>query len=207
MDEQSGSTGAEPAVRDARPGGEEHLTLVRAAKLAPGRPSVNCVWRWCREGVKVGRGSADDRGSRCLSHTNRIISSGTTPPADRMLLDRYGNLAICYYSVVLAGLHASQRKYERAAKVSREATDGSVVAFGSNAVQTMTIREHLVRSLISLGEVEEAYAIAIDAATAVIAQHSESHPTSMQAIELVADVYDRRAANGRDNLPPAEADQ
>lgn len=30
----------------------EHLTLPQAAKIAPGRPSANCVWRWCREGVK-----------------------------------------------------------------------------------------------------------------------------------------------------------
>jgi hypothetical protein len=29
----------------------EHLTLSQAAKLIPGRPSANCVWRWCREGV------------------------------------------------------------------------------------------------------------------------------------------------------------
>lgn len=35
---------------------EEHLTLAQAAKLAPGRPSANCVWRWCREGVKAASG-------------------------------------------------------------------------------------------------------------------------------------------------------
>lgn len=29
----------------------EHLTLTQAAKLAPGRPSGNCIWRWCRRGV------------------------------------------------------------------------------------------------------------------------------------------------------------
>ena len=58
MNEQSGSTGVEPAARESRPGVDEHLTLARAAKLAPGRPSANCVWRWCREGVKVARGSA-----------------------------------------------------------------------------------------------------------------------------------------------------
>lgn len=32
---------------------DEHLTLAQAAQLAPGRPSANCVWRWCREGVKA----------------------------------------------------------------------------------------------------------------------------------------------------------
>ena len=34
----------------------EHLTLAQAAKIAPGRPSANCVWRWCREGVKSASG-------------------------------------------------------------------------------------------------------------------------------------------------------
>lgn len=27
------------------------ITLTEAAKIAPGRPSTNCVWRWCRKGV------------------------------------------------------------------------------------------------------------------------------------------------------------
>lgn len=27
------------------------LTLSQAAKIAPGRPSTNCMWRWCRRGV------------------------------------------------------------------------------------------------------------------------------------------------------------
>lgn len=35
---------------------DQHLTLAQAAKLAPGRPSANCVWRWCREGVKAKSG-------------------------------------------------------------------------------------------------------------------------------------------------------
>lgn len=30
----------------------EHLTVAQAARIAPGRPSPNCVWRWCRYGVK-----------------------------------------------------------------------------------------------------------------------------------------------------------
>ncbi len=29
----------------------DYITLTQAAKLAPGRPSVNCIWRWCRKGV------------------------------------------------------------------------------------------------------------------------------------------------------------
>ena len=30
---------------------EDLLTLSQAAKVAPGRPSANCLWRWCRRGV------------------------------------------------------------------------------------------------------------------------------------------------------------
>jgi predicted DNA-binding WGR domain protein len=30
---------------------ENLITLTDAAKIAPGRPSANCVWRWCRKGV------------------------------------------------------------------------------------------------------------------------------------------------------------
>jgi len=30
---------------------DEHLTLTEASKIAPGRPSTNCIWRWCRRGV------------------------------------------------------------------------------------------------------------------------------------------------------------
>ncbi len=29
----------------------EHITLTEAAKITPGRPSTNCLWRWCRRGV------------------------------------------------------------------------------------------------------------------------------------------------------------
>ena len=29
----------------------EEITLSEAAKIAPGRPSTNCLWRWCRRGV------------------------------------------------------------------------------------------------------------------------------------------------------------
>jgi len=35
----------EPAASD------EYITLTQAAKLTPGRPSTNCLWRWCRRGV------------------------------------------------------------------------------------------------------------------------------------------------------------
>lgn len=29
----------------------ERLTLSHAARIAPGRPTPNCIWRWCRRGV------------------------------------------------------------------------------------------------------------------------------------------------------------
>lgn len=29
----------------------ELITLTEAAKIAPGRPSTNAMWRWCRRGV------------------------------------------------------------------------------------------------------------------------------------------------------------
>ena len=29
----------------------DHLTLGQASHLVPGRPSTNCMWRWCRKGV------------------------------------------------------------------------------------------------------------------------------------------------------------
>jgi len=29
----------------------QHITLTEAAKITPGRPSTNCLWRWCRRGV------------------------------------------------------------------------------------------------------------------------------------------------------------
>jgi len=29
-----------------------YITLTEAAKITPGRPSTNCMWRWCRRGVK-----------------------------------------------------------------------------------------------------------------------------------------------------------
>ena len=32
-------------------GRDEHITLTEAAKITPGRPSTNCLWRWCRRGV------------------------------------------------------------------------------------------------------------------------------------------------------------
>lgn len=30
---------------------DQYITLTEAAKIAPGRPSTNCIWRWCRRGV------------------------------------------------------------------------------------------------------------------------------------------------------------
>jgi len=52
------ASGAKPVSRDGAPAAEEHITLAQAAKLAPGRPSSNCVWRWCCHGVKAARFSS-----------------------------------------------------------------------------------------------------------------------------------------------------
>lgn len=30
----------------------EYLTLGQAARISPGRPSANAVWRWCRKGLR-----------------------------------------------------------------------------------------------------------------------------------------------------------
>lgn len=30
----------------------QYITLTEVANITPGRPSTNCVWRWCRRGVK-----------------------------------------------------------------------------------------------------------------------------------------------------------
>ena len=35
---------------------EEYITLSQAANASPGRPSANCVWRWCRKGIKARNG-------------------------------------------------------------------------------------------------------------------------------------------------------
>lgn len=34
----------------------DFLTLARAAQAAPGRPSANAMWRWCRRGVLARNG-------------------------------------------------------------------------------------------------------------------------------------------------------
>jgi hypothetical protein len=44
------SAGAIPPL-DRQGGPDEHITLTQAAQVAPGRPSTNCMWRWCRRGV------------------------------------------------------------------------------------------------------------------------------------------------------------
>jgi hypothetical protein len=54
---QQDSIGKATGGSNEAPAAEEHITLSQAAKLAPGRPSPNCVWRWCREGVKAASGT------------------------------------------------------------------------------------------------------------------------------------------------------
>lgn len=42
---------AQNACTRPQPDPDERLTLSQAARIAPGGPSPNCVWRWCRRGV------------------------------------------------------------------------------------------------------------------------------------------------------------
>jgi len=52
-----------PRIAIAAEAAQEYITLTQAAKLAPGRPSTNCLWRWCRRGVKARSGEVV-----CLEH-------------------------------------------------------------------------------------------------------------------------------------------
>ena len=58
----------------------EYITLAEAAKLAPGRPSSNCIWRWCRRGVRSRSGQ-----TVCLDH----IRVGGRIFTTRALLGRF----------------------------------------------------------------------------------------------------------------------
>ena len=35
---------------------QKYITLKQAAEIAPGQPSGNCLWRWCRKGVVARNG-------------------------------------------------------------------------------------------------------------------------------------------------------
>ena len=35
----------------------EQITLTQVAKMVPGRPTANCIWRWCRRGVLARNGT------------------------------------------------------------------------------------------------------------------------------------------------------
>ena len=49
---------AAPTPASAAPSDHaEYLTLTQAAKIAPGRPSSNGIWRWCRQGVRTRGGT------------------------------------------------------------------------------------------------------------------------------------------------------
>jgi len=57
------------------------LALSQAAKIAPGRPSSNCLWRWCRRGV-LSRG-----GERVYLHHARV---GGKVYTSKQWLDDFG---------------------------------------------------------------------------------------------------------------------
>lgn len=35
---------------------QQLITMTEAANRTPGRPSTNCIWRWCRKGVLTRKG-------------------------------------------------------------------------------------------------------------------------------------------------------
>lgn len=45
-----------PCVPRSGIGEDSYLTLIEACGIAPGRPSVNCFWRWCRKGILARNG-------------------------------------------------------------------------------------------------------------------------------------------------------
>lgn len=45
------STATRPDNPQQREADDERLTLSQAARIAPGSPTPNCIWRWCRRGV------------------------------------------------------------------------------------------------------------------------------------------------------------
>lgn len=76
----SGAAGATDARSDGADAGEL-LTLSEAARRVPGRPSTNCIWRWCRRGV-LARG-----GGRVRLEHRRIGGKIFTAPG---WLDEFG---------------------------------------------------------------------------------------------------------------------
>ena len=58
----------------------EYLTVVQAAKLAPGRPSANAIWRWAAHGIKTPTGRVYLRhlrmGGKLLTTSEWIIDFG-----------------------------------------------------------------------------------------------------------------------------------
>lgn len=64
-----------------QPAATKLITLTQAAKIAPGRPSTNCLWRWCRRGV-LSRG-----GERVRLEHRRVVGKIYTAP---QWLDDFG---------------------------------------------------------------------------------------------------------------------
>lgn len=83
---------------------EAFLTLAEAAKLVPGHPSMNTIWRWCREGVKV-RGTLERIRLRHVRAGGRVLT--TKAWLDEML-----------HAVAQADLRHFDHKYPCAPKPS-----------------------------------------------------------------------------------------
>jgi len=103
-------------------GDTEHLTLMQAAKLAPGRPSGNCIWRWCRRGVlarsgerirleHIGEQTVMRDASQLMSdQRSRSSSEGTRSPPNResAIRSRHSALgaALITFAIVARSMNA-----------------------------------------------------------------------------------------------------
>jgi hypothetical protein len=137
MDEHSATQSANRAGSEC-PSFDEHLTLTQAAKLAPGRPTPNCIWRWCREGVKAASGERVRLkhmrfGSRIFTTRRWLNEFGRAlAEADAAYFDRTQQLAARQRARPLAskrrkrecrsvGTSGAQRRHDQAVQELEEA--------------------------------------------------------------------------------------
>jgi len=109
----------------------EFMTLTETSKVAPGRPSVNCLWRWCRRGVKSRSGARVQLEHRRVG--GKILT--TKDWLDSFLL-KLTNSDTEYFSSNDAASHqmtlsrdsryASPTKVARAAKKTRDAAAAEI---------------------------------------------------------------------------------
>jgi len=92
----------------------EYIGLADAAKLAPGRPSTNCLWRWCRRGV-IARGGERVR----LQHVRAGGKIFTTAPWVDEFVRRLASADEKYFNETDGRVGAEQPSAPVAARASR----------------------------------------------------------------------------------------